>query len=90
MDSYKESIYLSSKTSQTNVHPNIDLYENQNESNINKSRYCTTGTILGLFGIPVNPELFTDHLSTIIEGVIAVFGALTGLWAIFKDDEKES
>ena len=47
-------------------------------------------TILGLFGIQVNPELFTDHLSTIIEGVIAVFGALTGLWAIFKDDEKES
>jgi len=47
-------------------------------------------TILGLFGIQVNPELFTDHISTIIEGVIAVFGALTGLWAIFKDDEKES
>jgi hypothetical protein len=46
-------------------------------------------TILGLFGIQVNPELFTEHLTTIIEGVIAVFGAMTGLWAIFKDDEEE-
>ena len=46
-------------------------------------------TILGLLGIQVNPELLSEHLYTIVEGVIAVFGALTGLWAIFKDDEEE-
>lgn len=46
-------------------------------------------TILSLFGIQVNPELFTEHLTTIIEGVVAVFAAATGLWAIFKDDEED-
>jgi len=47
-------------------------------------------TILGLFGIQVNPELFTENITALIEGGIAVFGAITALWAIFKDDEQPS
>lgn len=46
-------------------------------------------TVLSLFGINVNPEMFTENITTIIEGCIAVFGAATALWAIFKDDEQQ-
>ena len=47
-------------------------------------------TVLGLLGVQVNPELLSEQLHIIVEGAIAVFGALTGLWAIFKDDEEET
>lgn len=46
-------------------------------------------TILGLFGLDINPDLFTESAMQLIEGLIAVFGSVTALWAIFKDDEDE-
>lgn len=47
-------------------------------------------TILGLFGMQASPELLSSHLETLIEAGIAIFGAITALWAIFKDDEETS
>lgn len=47
-------------------------------------------TILGLFGLDANPDLLGQHLTTAIEASLAVAGAVTGLYAIFKDDEKET
>ena len=89
MGLYKESLYTCKKTSTINLHPNPNIYENQNQPNIDTSRIALLVTVLGLLGVQVNPELLSEQLHTIVEGAIAVFGALTGLWAIFKDDEEE-
>lgn len=46
-------------------------------------------SILGLFGIHLDPELLSDQAVKLVEGVIAVVASATGIWAIFKDDEKK-
>jgi hypothetical protein len=46
-------------------------------------------TILGLFGIHLDPELLSDQAVKLVEGIIAVGGSATAIWAIFKDDEKK-
>ena len=66
--------YMKIKTNQTSTRAGIALLV----------------TVLGLLGVQVNPEFLSEQLHTIVEGAIAVFGALTGLWAIFKDDEEET
>jgi len=47
-------------------------------------------SILGLFGIHLDPELLSEQAVTLVEGIIAVGGSATAIWAIFKDDEKET
>ena len=46
-------------------------------------------SILGLFGIHLDPELLSEQAVTLVEGIIAVGGSATAIWAIFKDDEKK-
>ena len=47
-------------------------------------------TILGLFGIHLDPDLLSEQAVKLVEGIIAVGGSATAIWAIFKDDEKET
>jgi len=47
-------------------------------------------SVLGLFGIHLDPELLSEQAVTLVEGVLAVVASATGIWAIFKDDEKET
>ena len=47
-------------------------------------------TVLGLFGIHLDPELLSEQAIKLVEGVLAVAASATGIWAIFKDDEKET
>ena len=46
-------------------------------------------TVLGLFGIHVNPDLLSDEAVKLVEGAIAVIASTTAIWAIFKDDDKK-
>lgn len=45
-------------------------------------------TVLALFGINVDPEFFSSNVQSLIEGGVLVVGAVTSLYAIFKDEEK--
>jgi hypothetical protein len=47
-------------------------------------------TVLGFFGIHLNPELLSEEAVKLVEGAIAVVASATAIWAIFKDDEKET
>lgn len=47
-------------------------------------------TVLGLFGVNVDPELFAGQVGSLIEGGMLVIGAVTSLYAIFKDEEKSN
>lgn len=46
-------------------------------------------TILGLFGIHLDPDLLSDEAVKLVEGIIAVGASATAIWAIFKDDDKK-
>ena len=54
-----------------------------------KAGVMLLATVLGFFGIHLNPELLSEEAVKLVEGAIAVVASATAIWAIFKDDEKK-